>query len=281
MSKNIQDDVRSYYELGWEKDRLTTGKGHACSIEGSVEKTRTLVLLDQFLPAQKSIILDVGGGAGAYAFGLAALGHEVHLLDLTPLHIEQAKAEQNKPNSPKLASCAVGDACNLDFSDNFADVVLCMGPLYHLPDEEDRKKCLFEAFRVLKPGGLLFAVGISRFASLLDFLRIGAFNDPEIAAIIEHDVATGLHVNPTKDPRFFTTAFFHKPENLKTEIADVGFSHIKVVAIEGPILFTHNLEQHWACDEARHRLLAFASQTESEASIVGMSNHFAVVGYKL
>lgn len=280
MSRDIRSEVKSYYELGWEKDRLKTGKGHAHAIEGDVEKTRTIELLLRFLPKPKATILDVGGAAGAYAFWLAELGYEVHLVDLTPLHIEQAQAEQQKKGSAELASCKVGDACNLDFPDNFADVILCMGPLYHLPDIEDRKRCLSESWRVLRPGGLLFAVGISRFASLLDFLRIGDFNDEDIAAMIEQDLSSGCHVNPAKNPRLFTTAFLHKPEHLYKEISGSGFNNVAIMAIEGPILYTKDLESHWVNEQSKARLLAFAKQVENQSSIMGMSNHIAGVGYK-
>ena len=280
MRKTNQNDVKSYYELGFEQDRLKTGKGHADPIEGAVEKARTLQLLNRYLPKQSSTILDVGGASGAYSFWLAGLGHEVHLVDLTPLHIEQAKKEQEKQNSPKLASCQIGDACNLNFAENYADVVLCMGPLYHLQDPEERNKCLSEAFRVLKPGGLLFAVGISRFASLLDFLRIDAFNNSEIQALIERNLASGCHFNNTNNPLLFTTAYFHKPEDLREEIVGGGFCRVDVLAIEGPILFTKNLHQHWSEDVAKQRLMTFAEKVEREASIMGMSNHLAAVGYK-
>lgn len=280
MKKKAQEQVKAYYELGWEKDRLSTGEGHASAVEGPIEKVRTLQLLEEFLPKKSCTILDIGGAAGAYSFWLAGLGHQVHLLDLTPVHIEQAKALQEQADSPKLASCQVGDACNLDFSDNFADVILCMGPLYHLPDSDDRKKCLSEAFRVLKPGGLLFAVSISRFVSLLDSFRIGAINNPQITAMIEHDIATGCHKNPTNDPMLFTTAYFAQPEEFRNEIAGVGFCNVDIIAIEGPLLFVKNIEKHWAHKESRERLLAFAKKVEREQSIMGMSNHVASVGYK-
>lgn len=36
------------------------------------------------------------------------------------------------------------------------DVVLCLGPLYHLEHEAQRTRCLEQALRVLKPGGSAF-----------------------------------------------------------------------------------------------------------------------------
>lgn len=281
MNQDSRSAVRAYYELGWEKDRLTTGKGHAAAIEGDVERIRTLQLMNRYLPKNKATIVDVGGGAGAYSFYLAGLGHDMHLIDLMPLHIEQARAEQEKLSSPKLASCKVGDACQLDFPDHFADVVLCMGPLYHLPDEEERKQCLKEIYRVLKKGGLLFAVGISRFVSLLEFLRSGSFIDAARSAMVQRDLASGKHENPSGNPMLFTTAYFHNPEELQREVKDAGFANVNTMAIEGPLLFTKDLETHWKDPASKELLLSFVEQIEQEQAILGMSNHLAVVGYKL
>ncbi len=155
-----------------------------------------------------------------------------------------------------------------------------MGPLYHLPNEEDRKQCLLEAKRVLKPGGLLFAVGISRYVSLLDFLRIGGFNDSDIDNMTNHDLSTGCHVNPKKDPMLFTTAYFHRPEDLHREVDQCGFVDVNVMAIEGPILITKDLANHWADEESKQRLMQFANTVEREPAIMGMSNHIAAVAYK-
>jgi SAM-dependent methyltransferase len=280
MIRDTRNEVKAYYERGWEKDRLKTGKGHVQAVEGDVEKTRTIQLLTHYIQTKNAVILDVGGAAGAYSFWLAGLGHEVHLVDLTPLHIEQALEEQKKPNSPRLASCSVGDACNLRFASDFADVILCMGPLYHLPDDAERKRCLQEAFRVLKSGGLLFAVGISRFVPLFDFLRSGRFTDIEIAEMIRNDIDSGCHLNPTQNPMLFTTAFLHVPDILRQEIFQQGFIQVEIKAIEGPILFTKDLERHWAKQSSKNQLLTFAKQVENEPSIIGVSNHIAAIALK-
>ncbi|MDD2476447.1 MAG: class I SAM-dependent methyltransferase [Dysgonamonadaceae bacterium] len=55
-----------------------------------------------------------------------------------------------------LASYTYGDARQIPYQDEQFDIVLEMGPVYHLQDKLDRKQCLSEAMRVLKIVGLLF-----------------------------------------------------------------------------------------------------------------------------
>jgi ubiquinone/menaquinone biosynthesis C-methylase UbiE len=71
-----------------------------------------------------------------------------------------------------------------------------MGPLYHLVEAADRLQALAEAYRVLKPGGTVFAVGISRFASSIDGLASGYFLDPAFRAIMLGDLEDGQHSSP-------------------------------------------------------------------------------------
>jgi len=128
------------------------------------------------LPAAPAVILDVGGGAGAYAFPLAKQGCEVHLIDPVELHLEQARSYA-ETSGVTLASITKGDARQLDFPAGGADAVLLLGPLYHLVERSDRLQALLEAQRVLRPRGALFAASISRFASLIDGLSRGFFQD--------------------------------------------------------------------------------------------------------
>jgi ubiquinone/menaquinone biosynthesis C-methylase UbiE len=123
------------------------------------------------------VIFDVGGGPGVYACRLAKQGYEVHLVDALPLHVEMARqASQAQPDAP-LASIVVGDAHSLKRPDTSVDVVLLFGPLYHLTERADRLTALREAYRILRPCGILLAMGISRFASVLDGIRQGLLDD--------------------------------------------------------------------------------------------------------
>src|SRR5205823_14713779 len=101
-----------------------------------------------------------------------------------------------------------------------ADAVLLLGPLYHLTTAEDRQAALGESRRILKPGGVLAAVAICRFASALDGLARRYFRDPRYAPIIWRDLADGQHRGAGED--YFTTAYLHRPDEFGHEISEAG-----------------------------------------------------------
>ena len=68
----------------------------------------------------------------------------------------------------------------------------------------------------------MIAMAINRFASLFDGLAQSYLFDPAFRAIVAQDLATGVHENPTGDPRWFTTAYFHRPEELAAEATEAG-----------------------------------------------------------
>jgi SAM-dependent methyltransferase len=156
------------------------------------------------------------------------------------------------------------------------DAVLLLGPLYHLTGRGDRIQALREARRVLRPGGLLFAVGIGRFASLLSGMVDNFLGDPEARVIVERDLRDGQHRNPT-DKDYFTTAFFHRPEELTSEVSEVGFDVVELLGVEGPAWLLPDLERRWADEAERERLLQAARAVEREPTLLGIHPHLLAV----
>lgn len=273
MDTSLPEEVIRYYQLGLETNRLSEP-------EGQLEFLRTQGIIDRYLPEPPAVVLDVGGGPGPYACWLARKGYEVHLIDPIPLHLEQAKtASRHQPDSP-LHSIRLGDARELDFPKEFADVVLSLGPLYHLTERPDRIGALREANRVLKPGGLMVVVGISRFASTLAGLIDGYFEDPDFLEIAFLDLQSGQHRNPTAKPNYFTTAFFHHPVELAAEVREAGFSLEGVLAVEGAAIFLQDLEEQWEDPDLKERILKALLRMESEPAVLGMTGHLAAIGRK-
>lgn len=256
-----QRPIIEHYAGGVEFERLLEGSSR-------IEFERTKELLLRHLPDPPASILDVGGGPGRYAIWLAQLGYDVHLVDLSPLHVEQARAAAAALDRPFRVS--LGDARALQARESSHDVVLLLGPLYHLTERVDRLAALGEAVRVVHPGGVVAAAAVSRFASLLDGLRERALGNPVFDAIVERDLADGQHRNPSDRPEWFTTAFFHLPHELRSEILDAGLHLDSMVGVEGPGWL---LYERFDDVDDRERILRVARAVEHEPSLLGVSSH--------
>lgn len=273
MSQDSLDRIVGFYRDAEEASRLASGWFQ-------LEHARTQELLLRYLPPAPATIIDAGGGAGIYACWLAKLGYQVHLIDVVAKHIEQARiASANQPDHP-LASAEVGDARRLPHADSTADAILLLGPLYHLVEKQDRLACLREAFRVLRPGGILCGAAISHFASLLDSLSHGFFDDPGFVPILEGDLDHGQHRNSTGNPLYFTDAFFHRPGELSREFLAAGFQVLEVLPIEGPGWLARDFDRLWNDPNQRERLLAAVRKLEREPSVLGATSHILAIGRK-
>jgi ubiquinone/menaquinone biosynthesis C-methylase UbiE len=266
----IPEEIEGHYQQAVEAERLAVE-------QGELERLRTQQILARELPSPPAVIFDVGGAAGVYAIPLAQQGYQVHLIDPVGLHLEQARARAEAAGVA-LASIARGDARKLDVPTGTADAALLLGPLYHLTERSDRLLAIREAQRILKPGGILFAAGVSHFASLIDGLSRGFFKDPVFRKIVAGDLTSGQHRNPTENVHYFTTAFFHRPEELEAEIGEAGFEEVRVLAVEGPIWSAAQFSQAWGDPVQRGDLMKFLCLVEREPSVVGASAHLLAVG---
>jgi ubiquinone/menaquinone biosynthesis C-methylase UbiE len=267
------EDTKLHYAQIEEKDRLDMGVG-------LLEKERTREIISRYLGGPRLEILDVGGAAGVYSFWLASLGHSVHLIDVTPKHIEQAIQINAQANAP-LSSITIGDARDLrNFEDASVDCILLFGPLYHLVEKEDRLKALQECFRVLKGKGKLVAAGINRYASLYDGLSRGLIDDPYFVEIMLQDLKNGQHRNPKNHPDYFTTTIFQLPSEMEAEVRESGFSLIETLPVEGPMWFIQHFEERWENKQARTQILDLMKLIEKDYASLLMTHHYIAVAEK-
>jgi SAM-dependent methyltransferase len=267
----VDDDILRFYAQGREQERLARGIG-------TLELARTRELLERFLPPPPADVLDVGGGPGIHAAWLARSGYRTHLVDPVPLHVEQAfAAAAAQPDHP--FTVALGDGRQLVEASESVDAVLLFGPLYHLAHRDDRLAALVEARRVLRAGGVALIAAISRFGSLLDGVRRGYLVDPEALQVIEETVRTGHNWNPRLEryPGWFTTAYFHRPDELAAEVEESGFLLESLLGVEGPGGFVGD---GWQDPGQQATLLHVARLVEQEPSLIGLSPHFLAVARK-
>jgi len=263
-------EVLDYYDAYPEETRLEQGPYR-------LEFDRTKEILTRVLPPPPAVITDVGGGAGAYSFWLAAQGYTAHLVDSSE-RLVSAALRRNANVTLRIASATVADARALPQSDAYADAVLMMGPLYHLPQEEDRIGALRDALRVVKPGGMVIVAAISRYASALDGLVRRLALDPAFKQIRDRDLIDGQHRNNTANGQYFTTAFLHRPEDLAAEMHQAGFAAVSVRGVEGPGWMLQDFDARWEDEALRADILDVARRLECEPSIVGASAHMLGIG---
>jgi ubiquinone/menaquinone biosynthesis C-methylase UbiE len=264
-----QNPIKNYYAHEIEANRL---ESEIFKLEG----LRTKEIIERYLDRNNLEILDAGGGAGYYSFWLHEKGHRVKLVDLSPENIELVKKRATE-SGIELNGCETGDATSLRFPDQQFDIVLLLGPLYHLTDRKDRLLALSEAKRVLKPGGLLLTAVISRYASLFDGFRRDLVFDDQFFRIMEADLETGLHVNNTGNLEYFTTAYFHTPKEIVEEINEGGFHFEKLIAVESFGWIISNFQEKIKDAHYREKLLGTIRKVESNENLMPMSPHIMAV----
>lgn len=139
-------DVINYYN-NYNEDKRLTSKSHM------PEYLITMKYIEKYLKSD-SKILEVGAGTGRYSIALADKGYDVTAVELVEHNIEIMK-KKVKPNHK--IHIYDGNACDLSFiADNTYDIVLVLGPMYHLFNDDDKHKAISEAIRVAKTGGVIY-----------------------------------------------------------------------------------------------------------------------------
>lgn len=266
-NKLISKQLEDFYNEVSEENRLTGGLG-------PLEFKRNKELIEKFIPSTNSTVLDVGGGTGKYAEWLANNGHNVSLVEPIEKHVKLARKRAEK--STNKFTVHLAEARNLDFPDNFADLVILHGPLYHLQDQSDRKKAISEAKRVLKKGGILLGFAINYTASMLVGLLQGFIHDESFFKMCRDELTTGIHNPPKNLPGLLTEAYYHKPEELKEEFLSVGLEYIDTYAIEGVAWLDKDYFVNIADKKKKETLFELIRITENDSNLLAFSPHMMI-----
>lgn len=145
--KNIaaENNIINFY-CGYNEDDRLTSKSHL------PEYINTMRFIEKYLSPDSKII-EIGAGTGRYSVTLAEMGYDVTAVELVPNNIEIMKKKVKPHHNIKIHE---GNACDLSaFESNSYDIVLLLGPMYHLFTDEDKHRALAEAIRVSKAGGVI------------------------------------------------------------------------------------------------------------------------------
>ena len=180
LIENEAERTSALYSIFDEDSRLNRSKA------ARVEFLTTIKYIEKYLK-QDCKIIDIGAGAGEYSIYLAKQGCCVTAVELADDNIAAFKKKLGPDMNIDLRQ---GNACDLsDFNDNSFDIVLLLGPLYHISSPSDRKKCISEARRICKKGGIIFFAYISNdmviltetFLYDLGYLTTGDYNKETFA----------------------------------------------------------------------------------------------------
>lgn len=168
-----------YYNKFNEDKRLN-------SRHGQVEFITTLRYIHEFIKDIESPkIIEVGAGCGRYSITLANEGYDVTAVELVKHNLRVI--EKNS----KLVKTYQGNAIDLSaFQDESFDLVLLLGPMYHLCNEEDKIKALNEAKRIVKRNGIIMVAYCMNDYAVLTY----AFKENHILECIDqHMLSEDFH----------------------------------------------------------------------------------------
>lgn len=146
MEERLENRVRTY----WTQRAHDFGAVRRQELHNDLS-ARWLAELERQLPQTKPLrILDVGTGTGYFCILLAARGHAMTGIDLTPAMIDEARRQAQAEGL--TIDFRVMNAQQLDFPDASFDAVISRNLTWTLPDPAQAYR---EWHRVLKPGGVL------------------------------------------------------------------------------------------------------------------------------
>jgi ubiquinone/menaquinone biosynthesis C-methylase UbiE len=215
--------IKEIYESYDEFDRL---------LRHRMEFYINLRFIKENISNKKLRILDLGGGVGRYSIELTKMGHEVTLIDLASKNIKNA-LKLSKEKKVKIYKVEVGDALDLsNFKEDTFDVVLAMGPFYHIQDLKLRIQCINEIKRILKENGLLFSAHLTKYA----FFKYIVANFPErINEYFENFINVfdkGIKLKSDGD-NFTDNTFTENAEDVLKFMDNSGFINSEIISSEG------------------------------------------------
>lgn len=267
----ISRNIEHFYSKASEETRLEKGMG-------IFEFERTKILIEKYLLNSPLKIIDVGGGTGKYSAWLAKKGHHVHLVEPVSKHLEIAQHRANRLK--KKFQIHQGESRKLEFPNQYADVVILHGPLYHLQKEKDRISAIQEATRVLKNNGIILAFAINHTASTVVGLLNGLIHKKSFFEMCKEELNTGKHNPPEDFPWLLAEAYYHNPEQLKYEFTQQDLIHLNTHAVEGMAWLDKNFFASLLNENQKNTLCQLIELTENDSSLLSFSPHMMIATQK-
>ena len=225
------------------------------------------------------LVAEIGVGGGHYTEFLARRGCRLHLVDVSARLLEAVSQKLRKAGlADSLAGCYHASGTRLKgFESESFDLVLLMGPLYHLRSLEDRQRTVQESARILKKGGTLFAAGINRLSYLRDLLRFKFAPVSERVAFHTQYLRDG-NLDPEHAPPIGWAHLTTGAEFLA--LFEEKFERRAFLGVESFTTAWQNIFRDLPSAEAE-LWLDLVEATNQSPEGVGLSDHFLFIGRRL
>lgn len=253
--------LNDFYDDYCEGERLGRRRSR------TLERDTTERYLRRYIP-DASTAADIGAGAGAYSFGLAARCARVLAVDIVEKHVREIKERCLAEGVSNLEAVCASATDLSGIPSGSYDAVLCLGPLYHLKEKKDRLACLSECKRIAKDGGVIFVAYINKLCAMQYYYAKAKPLSRALLTAIEE----GAVVDSGGFDRFLELSYFSDPDEAASELAACGLALERQIGVDGIAYFIQDrLDELSDEDWEAYRDLHFRHCEDGHS--LGMSMH--------
>ena len=259
MSSNERNIINRYKDGSREEGRSSGNRA-----DYNIEFKYTKRILDRYIDKSSNVI-EIGCGTGYYGMYLADKCNKYIGYDIVPGNIDLFN-KKIRDNNIHNVEAYVGDAINLtNVKDNSFDVVLVLGPMYHLPLEE-RKLVFAESKRVCKKNRIIMYAYINKIGVYIGSCINNADTYPNLQ---KNNSILKNGIDDTRDNIYW----FTMPEDMENEAKLNELIVLENLGIDFTFI-PQILDEKSERKEAFEELLDFLT---SRKSCTGFSGHAVMV----